>query len=171
MFTRFFNQVNISQVCHAKLGKPGLPRTEEITRAALLEVTFSEDKSVIGFCHGGKALVFHRVFRLGDEQAIGFGVSPSHPSAELVQLAQPEPLGAFDDNHRGVRHIDADFDDRRAHEDIYLMVAESAHDRIMICGSPALVHDTRELLAAKGFAEGNHGEPGQFVVEKAFAER
>ena len=27
------------------------------------------------------------------------------------------------------------------------------------------------LLAAKGFAEGNHGEPGQFVVEKAFAER
>ena len=23
----------------------------------------------------------------------------------------------------------------------------------------------------KGFIEGNHGEPGQFVVEKAFAER
>jgi ferredoxin--NADP+ reductase len=39
----------------------------------------------------------------------------------------------------------------------------------MICGSPALVHDTRALLSAKGFVEGNHGEPGQFVVEKAFA--
>ena len=45
------------------------------------------------------------------------------------------------------------------------------HDRVMICGSPALVHDMRALLAAKGFVEGNHGEPGQFVVEKAFAER
>jgi ferredoxin--NADP+ reductase len=45
------------------------------------------------------------------------------------------------------------------------------HDRAMICGSPALVHDTRALLLAEGFAEGNHGEPGQFVVEKAFAER
>jgi ferredoxin/flavodoxin---NADP+ reductase len=55
--------------------------------------------------------------------------------------------------------------------DIGLAALESAHDRIMICGSPALVHDTRALLSAKGFAEGNHGEPGQFVVEKAFAER
>jgi len=27
------------------------------------------------------------------------------------------------------------------------------------------------LLSDKGFVEGNHGEPGQFVVEKAFAER
>jgi len=26
-------------------------------------------------------------------------------------------------------------------------------------------------LSAKGFVEGNHGEPAQFVVEKAFAER
>jgi ferredoxin--NADP+ reductase len=41
----------------------------------------------------------------------------------------------------------------------------------MICGSPALVQDMRALLADQGFAEGNHGEPAQFVVEKAFAER
>jgi ferredoxin--NADP+ reductase len=33
------------------------------------------------------------------------------------------------------------------------------------------VQDTRALLSAKGFVEGNHGEPAQFVVEKAFAER
>jgi ferredoxin/flavodoxin---NADP+ reductase len=48
---------------------------------------------------------------------------------------------------------------------------QAGHDRVMICGSPALVHDTRALLLGKGFCEGNHGEPGQFVVEKAFAER
>jgi ferredoxin--NADP+ reductase len=41
----------------------------------------------------------------------------------------------------------------------------------MICGSPALVHDMRALLLDRQFVEGNHGEPGQFVVEKAFAER
>ena len=29
----------------------------------------------------------------------------------------------------------------------------------------------RALLLDRGFVEGNHGEPGQFVVEKAFAER
>jgi ferredoxin--NADP+ reductase len=41
----------------------------------------------------------------------------------------------------------------------------------MICGSPSLVTDTRALLNDRGFTEGNHGEPVQFVVEKAFAER
>lgn len=55
--------------------------------------------------------------------------------------------------------------------DIGLPALQSQHDRVMICGSPALVRDARELLVGKGFAEGNHGEPAQFVVEKAFAER
>ena len=55
--------------------------------------------------------------------------------------------------------------------DIGLASLEPAHDRVMICGSPALVADTRTLLNGKGFVEGNHGEPAQFVVEKAFAER
>jgi ferredoxin--NADP+ reductase len=55
--------------------------------------------------------------------------------------------------------------------DIGLASLDPAHDRVMICGSPALVTDTRALLNGKGFVEGNHGEPAQFVVEKAFAER
>ena len=54
--------------------------------------------------------------------------------------------------------------------DIGLANLDPAHDRVMIC-SPALVTDTRTLLNGKGFVEGNHGEPAQFVVEKAFAER
>jgi ferredoxin/flavodoxin---NADP+ reductase len=55
--------------------------------------------------------------------------------------------------------------------DIGLPDLASEHDRVMICGSPALVADTRVLLGDRGFVEGNHGEPAQFVVEKAFAER
>jgi ferredoxin--NADP+ reductase len=55
--------------------------------------------------------------------------------------------------------------------DIGLASLSPEHDRVMICGSPALVHDTRVLLSDKGFVEGNHGEAAQFVVEKAFAER
>jgi ferredoxin--NADP+ reductase len=55
--------------------------------------------------------------------------------------------------------------------DIGLAPLEAAHERVMICGSPALVHDTRALLSDAGLTEGNHGEPAQFVVEKAFAER
>ena len=55
--------------------------------------------------------------------------------------------------------------------DTGLAPLEPESDRVMICGSPALVHDTRALLLDRGFVEGNHGEPGQFVVEKAFVER
>lgn len=50
--------------------------------------------------------------------------------------------------------------------EIELPELEPQHDRIMICGSPALVRDARELLVARGFIEGNHGEPAQFAVEK-----
>ncbi len=44
-------------------------------------------------------------------------------------------------------------------------------DRIMLCGSPAMLTDLRALLQDGGFVEGNHGEPGAFVIEKAFVEK
>jgi len=55
--------------------------------------------------------------------------------------------------------------------DIGLPDLEAEKDRVMICGSPALLKDTHALLRERHFVEGNHGEPGHFVVEKAFAER
>jgi ferredoxin--NADP+ reductase len=44
-------------------------------------------------------------------------------------------------------------------------------DRVMLCGSPSMLEDLRHMLAARGFEEGNHSEPGHFVIEKAFVER
>ena len=55
--------------------------------------------------------------------------------------------------------------------EIGLPTLEPAHDRVMICGSPALLADTKQLLLDQNFVEGNHGEAGDFVIEKAFAER
>jgi ferredoxin/flavodoxin---NADP+ reductase len=46
-----------------------------------------------------------------------------------------------------------------------------ADDRIMMCGSPAMLEELRQMFEARGFAEGSHGEPGHFVIEKAFVER
>jgi ferredoxin--NADP+ reductase len=42
------------------------------------------------------------------------------------------------------------------------------HDRIMLCGSSAMLRDTRALLDARGFEEGNQSNPGHYVVERAF---
>ena len=44
-------------------------------------------------------------------------------------------------------------------------------DRFMLCGSPEMIAETRDLLAAAGLEEGNHGEAGHFVIEKAFVEK
>jgi len=44
-------------------------------------------------------------------------------------------------------------------------------DRVMICGSPAMLAELRQLLLGRGWEEGNMGEPGDFVIEKAFVER
>lgn len=56
-------------------------------------------------------------------------------------------------------------------DDIGLPRLDPARDRVMLCGSPQMVGETRRILDAAGFGEGNHGEPGQFVVERAFVER
>ncbi|EON13822.1 MULTISPECIES: ferredoxin--NADP reductase [Pandoraea] len=42
-------------------------------------------------------------------------------------------------------------------------------DRVMLCGSPEMLRDTRYLLDDLGFKEGNNSAPGHYVVEKAFA--
>jgi ferredoxin/flavodoxin---NADP+ reductase len=48
---------------------------------------------------------------------------------------------------------------------------DAAQDRFMLCGSPAMLADLRAILDARGFTEGNHGEPGDYVIEKAFVDK
>ena len=55
--------------------------------------------------------------------------------------------------------------------DLGLPTFDSAHDRAMLCGSPAMLRQIKELLEARGFMEGNTTKPGDFVVERAFVEQ
>lgn len=56
-------------------------------------------------------------------------------------------------------------------DDIGLPPLDVACDRVMMCGSPQMIQDLRAILIGRDFQEGNHGEPGHFVIEKAFVER
>ncbi|HUP06868.1 MAG TPA: ferredoxin--NADP reductase [Caldimonas sp.] len=55
--------------------------------------------------------------------------------------------------------------------DLGLPPLDPAHDRAMICGSPAMLRSLKTLLEGRGFHEGNTSTPGDFVIERAFAER
>ncbi len=48
---------------------------------------------------------------------------------------------------------------------------DPANDRVMLCGSPAMLADLKEMLEKRGFNEGNTSTPGDFVVERAFVEK
>lgn len=44
-------------------------------------------------------------------------------------------------------------------------------DRVMICGSPAMLRDLKAMFEQRQFKEGNTTRPGDFVIERAFAEQ
>ena len=44
-------------------------------------------------------------------------------------------------------------------------------DRVMLCGSPQMLKDLKNILESRQFIEGNTSKPGQFVVERAFVEQ
>ncbi len=44
------------------------------------------------------------------------------------------------------------------------------NDRVMICGSMAMLKEHKQICEAAGMLEGSNSEPGQFVIEKAFVD-
>lgn len=45
---------------------------------------------------------------------------------------------------------------------------DRATDRVMICGSMAMLKDVKALVETAGLVEGSNAEPGDFVIERAF---
>ena len=74
---------------------------------------------------------------------------PFRNRGRITDLITSEQL--FNDIHQGPLDIDT--------------------DRIMMCGSPAMLEELKQMFEARGFVEGSHNKPGHFVIEKAFVER
>jgi len=55
--------------------------------------------------------------------------------------------------------------------DLGLPALDPVHDRVMICGSPAMLADTVALLEARGFEEGSSDGAGHYVIERAFVQK
>jgi ferredoxin--NADP+ reductase len=55
--------------------------------------------------------------------------------------------------------------------DLGLPALDPANDRVMVCGGPAMLKDLRELLNRSGFeVSPGVGEPGDYVIERAFVD-
>jgi ferredoxin--NADP+ reductase len=59
----------------------------------------------------------------------------------------------------------------RAFEDLRLPPLDARRDRIMICGNSEMLAETSTFLESHGFQEGNSGEPGDYLIEKAFVSK
>lgn len=75
---------------------------------------------------------------------------PFHHQGRLTHLIETGKLGA----------------------DLGLPPLDPEQDRVMICGSPGLLKDACALLNARGFILSPQvGEPGHYVIERAFVEK
>jgi ferredoxin/flavodoxin---NADP+ reductase len=55
--------------------------------------------------------------------------------------------------------------------DLGVPALNAAEDRAMICGSPEMLKDLKRMMEERGLKEGNTSTPGDFVIERAFAEQ
>jgi ferredoxin/flavodoxin---NADP+ reductase len=119
------------------------------------------------FVHGVRwakegAVVRHRIEALREHEYLGALVR-----AQLLYYPSVtrEP-------HRNQGRLTGLIASGRLAHDLALPALDPLHDRVMVCGSAGMLADTRDLLDARGFHISPHiGEPGDYVIERAFVER
>lgn len=71
--------------------------------------------------------------------------------------------------HQNRGRLTSLIDSGKLFRDLAVPTLDPNDDRVMVCGSPAMLADTRLLLDARGFSISPHiGELGDYVIERAF---
>lgn len=58
----------------------------------------------------------------------------------------------------------------KLYADLGIEPLNKATDRVMICGSMAMLQDSKKLCEDAGLIEGSNSQPGEFVIERAFVD-
>ena len=74
-------------------------------------------------------------------------------------------------SYRNMGRITELVDSGKMFEDLEVPAMNPQDARVMICGSPSMLRDLKHMLESRGFKEGNTSTPGDFVIERAFAEQ
>jgi ferredoxin--NADP+ reductase len=75
------------------------------------------------------------------------------------------------EEYKNMGRVTALIESGKLFEDLGVPELNPNEDRVMICGSSDMLRDLKEMLEARGFNEGNTSTPGDFVIERAFAEK
>ena len=75
------------------------------------------------------------------------------------------------ESYRNTGRVTELIENGKLFEDLGVPAFDPAVDRVMICGSAEMLRDLKNILEARGFKEGNTTTPGDFVIERAFAEK
>jgi ferredoxin--NADP+ reductase len=121
-----------------------------------------------------RVIVVHGV-RWASDLAYSEYISDELPNDELIGELVRERLYYYPtvtrEPFRNSGRISALLANGKLPADLGLDAIDRDRDRFMLCGSPAMLADITNILEARGFEEGNTGEPGDYVIEKAFVEK
>lgn len=122
-----------------------------------------------------KVILLHGVRRIGDLAYDDF-ISRELPENEFFGEVVRDRLIYYPTVTREpFRHegrITALLESGRLSADIGLPPLTPAEDRAMICGSPEVLRDCCAVLDRRGFRVSRHiGQPGDYVIERAFVEK
>ncbi|MFT3757792.1 ferredoxin--NADP reductase [Thauera sp.] len=125
--------------------------------------------------HFDKVVLIHGV-RYVSELAYNHYITHELPQHEFLGEAISEKLIYYPtvtrEPFRNQGRLTTLIEDGKLFEDIGLPPLDPAVDRVMICGSAAMLKDSRDLLDRRGFQVSPRiGQPGDYVIEHAFVEK
>ena len=103
------------------------------------------------------------LLRLGHEEGVGPQLRASDAAADLVELRQPEHVGALDDQRVRRRDVEPRLDDRGREQHVEAPVVEGVHPLVEVGGGHLPVRDDElhlgHLLAQEGLDLREVGDP------------
>ena len=86
-------------------------------------------------------------------------------TAQFIHYPTTTRDPSYDRNWGRITHL---IESGKLFDDLGVPPLDPANDRVMICGSMAMLNDTRALVEQAGLTEGTQNKPAEFVVERAF---
>ena len=130
-----------------------LAQADDLPRPAKLEVALGKLETTVGGCNRGEALAPLLVDAALEEQAVRLVLVSPDPAAKLMQLREPESLGALDEHDRRVGDVDADLDDARGDEHVGVAADEAVHPLGLLACRHAPVEQLDAQIGEDGGAE------------------